>query len=143
MSEFAWPIRVYWEDTDAGQIVYHARYLHFMERARSEWLRHIGIEQDQVRAQQNLVFVVTESHLKWIKPARYNDELNVTVENVKIGRASLQFEQRVCRQNQDGEELLVTASVRAAAVADGGLKPMRIPQSIYEKFVAGAKALAE
>lgn len=142
MAAFTWPIRVYWEDTDAGQIVYHARYLHFMERARSEWLRHIGIEQDQVRQEQGIVFVVTESHLNWLKPARYNDELVVSVQNVRIGKASLNFEQTVWRGEPAAQEVLVTATVRAAAVQDGGLKPARIPKSIYEKFVAGAQALA-
>lgn len=140
-NAFNWPIRVYWEDTDAGQIVYHARYLHFMERARSEWLRHIGIEQDQLRQQQNLVFVVTQSQINWLKPARYDDELSVSVENVSIGRASLKFEQKIWRSMSDEPELLVTASVRAAAVNAENMTPERIPQAVHQQFVAGAEAL--
>lgn len=139
---FAWPVRVYWEDTDAGQIVYHARYLHFMERARSEWLRHIGIEQDIVREQDGVVFVVTESLLNWIKPARYNDQLLVSVENVEIGRASLKFEQRVWLQGDDPNATLVKSTVRAAAVDDSTMKPTRMPRVVYEQFVKGAEQLS-
>lgn len=140
---FSWPIRVYYEDTDAGQIVYHARYLHFMERARTEWLRHIGIEQDVVRQRHGIVFVVIESHLNWHKPARYNDELEVSVEKVKVGRASLSFEQRIWRKGDADEKNLVTATVRAAAVKDGGLAPARMPRDIHQQFVLGGQALAE
>lgn len=141
MSAFAWPIRVYWEDTDAGQIVYHARYLHFMERARSEWLRAIGIEQDQLRAERGMVFVVNESKLRWRLPARYNDELLVSVENVTIGRASLQFEQRIWRAADESKTVLVESTVKAAAVSDGTFKPCRIPVDVYQKFQQGAAAL--
>lgn len=138
---FTWPIRVYWEDTDAGQIVYHARYLHFMERARSEWLRSIGIEQDQVRSTENVVFVVTESQLKWLKPARYNDELLVSVENVRVGKASLSFEQRIWRAEDGPERLLVSGDVRAAAVNQENMKPVRIPAEVQQKFIQGAAAI--
>lgn len=140
---FSWPIRVYYEDTDAGQIVYHARYLHFMERARTEWLRHIGIEQGVVRQQHGIVFVVIESHLNWHKPARYNDELEVSVENVTVGRASLSFEQRIWRKGDEAKKALVTATVRAAAIKDGGLAPTRMPLDIHQQFVLGSQALAE
>lgn len=139
---FVWPVRVYYEDTDAGQIVYHARYLHFMERARTEWLRHIGIEQDEVRQQHGIVFVVTESHLHWVKPARFNDELCVSVEHVKVGKASLKFEQRVWLASDKNENVLVKATVRAAAVKDGELTPSRIPADIHPKFVTGSQTLA-
>jgi acyl-CoA thioester hydrolase len=138
---FTWPIRVYWEDTDAGQIVYHARYLHFMERARSEWLRSIGIEQDQVRDNSGVVFVVTASQLNWIKPARYNDELLVSVENVQIGKASLSFEQRIWRAGETPEAVLLSGNVRAAAVDAVSLKPVRIPAEVQQKFIQGAAAL--
>lgn len=139
---FTWPIRVYWEDTDAGQVVYHARYLHFMERARSEWLRHIGIEQDQVQQQHGVVFVVIESQLKWHAPARYNDQLWVSVEAVKVGRASLSFQQRIWRQQENPEKPLLSATVKAAAVASGGGKAARIPMPVYSQFVQGAAQMA-
>lgn len=135
---FVWPVRVYYEDTDAGQVVYHARYLHFMERARTEWLRAIGIEQDQVREDHQVIFVVTETQLKWLKPARFNDLLWVSVENVRVGKASLSFEQRVWRQSESPKDTLVSATVKAAAVQAKSLKATRIPSQAYEKFVNGS-----
>lgn len=135
---FVWPLRVYYEDTDAGQVVYHARYLHFMERARTEWLRAIGIEQDQVREAHQVIFVVIESQLKWLKPAKFNDLLVVSVENVRVGKASLSFEQRVWRQGDAPSETLVSATVKAAAVRADSLKAVRIPSDAHKKFVTGS-----
>lgn len=136
---FVWPVRVYYEDTDAGQVVYHARYLHFMERARTEWLRAIGIEQDQVRDAHQVIFVVTETQLKWLKPAKFNDLLWVSVENVQVRKASLSFEQRVWRQSDSAtDDVLVSATVKAAAVQAESLKAVRIPSEAYEKFVNGS-----
>lgn len=138
---FRWPVRVYYEDTDAGQVVYHARYLHFMERARTEWLRAIGIEQDVIRERHRVVFVVIESQLKWLKPARFNDQLWVSVENVKVGKASLSFEQRIWRQTEQVTQPLVTATVRAAAVHEGSFKAARIPPEAHQKFIMGSSAM--
>lgn len=138
---FVWPVRVYYEDTDAGQVVYHARYLHFMERARTEWLRAIGIEQNQIRQAHQVVFVVVDSQLKWHKPARFNDQLWVSVENVSVGKASLLFEQRVWRAGEAPEQALVTATVRAAAVRDGSFKAARIPPEAYQKFITGSSIM--
>lgn len=133
MSDFVWPIRVYYEDTDAGGIVYYANYLKFLERARTEWLRSLGIEQDSWLAAR-VGFVVRQVQLELMQPARFNDELLVSVEVLKLGRASVQFQQRVTQQ-QRGAELCV-AQVKAACVdlgqADSGLRAVAMPAAIYE-----------
>ncbi|CAI8154273.1 MAG: Acyl-CoA thioesterase YbgC [Pseudidiomarina mangrovi] len=133
MSDFVWPIRVYYEDTDAGGIVYYANYLKFLERARTEWLRSLGIEQDSWLAAR-VGFVVRQVQLDLLQPARFNDELLVSVEVLKLGRASVQFQQRVTHQ-QHGAELCV-AQVKAACVdlgqADSGLRAVAMPAAIYE-----------
>ncbi|WP_205701934.1 tol-pal system-associated acyl-CoA thioesterase [Pseudidiomarina mangrovi] len=133
MSDFVWPVRVYYEDTDAGGIVYYANYLKFLERARTEWLRSLGIEQDSWLAAR-VGFVVRQVQLDLLQPARFNDELLVSVEVLKLGRASVQFQQRVTHQ-QHGAELCV-AQVKAACVdlgqADSGLRAVAMPAAIYE-----------
>ena len=106
-SGIAWPVRVYWEDTDAGGIVYHAAYLAFMERARSEWLRAAGIDQRALRATERLQFAVVEMRIEWRKPALHDDLLSVTADIAERGRASFSFAQNVFR----GDELLVAASL--------------------------------
>lgn len=133
MSGYVWPIRVYYEDTDAGGIVYYANYLKFLERARTEWLRSLGIEQDSWLAAR-VGFVVRQVQLELLQPARFNDELLVSVEVLKLGRASLQFQQTV-RHKHSGAEFCV-AQVKAACVdlghADSGLRAVPIPAAIYE-----------
>ena len=122
---FEWPVRVYWEDTDAGGIVYHAAYLAFLERARSEWLRALGIDQGALRSTERLQFTVVEMTLRWLRPARYDDLLTVTASVAERGRASIDFVQTVRR----GAETLVEATVRVAAVDAGSLRPRRLPAS--------------
>ncbi len=126
MSRFEWPVRVYWEDTDAGGIVYHSNYLAFMERARSEWLRALGIDQGRLQATERVQFAVVDMDVKWKRPARYDDLLTVTAEVVEKGGATFRFAQSVLR----GGETLVEASVRVAAVKSDTMKPCRIPAAV-------------
>ena len=120
---FRWPVRVYWEDTDAGGVVYHARYLAFMERARSEWLRAGGIHQDALREHEDLVFVVRAMDLDFRAPARLDDQLRVSVRLLESRGASFVVIQRIER----GEALLVEARVRIAALRASDFRPRPIP----------------
>ncbi|MCQ4164445.1 tol-pal system-associated acyl-CoA thioesterase [Tahibacter harae] len=126
---FRWPARVYWEDTDAGGVVYHASYLRFLERARTEYLRHLGIEQEALRKDNNAVFVVRDIAIGFLKPARLDDLLDVTVALVGRRPASLMFQQQILRKS-DGL-LLVEASVRAACVDAAGFRPRPIPDGLF------------
>jgi|SRR5690554_621916 len=129
---FTWPVRVYYEDTDAGGIVYYANYLKFLERARTEWLRSLGIEQDTWLAHR-LGFVVRQVQMDLLAPARFNDELTVTVVVEKLGRASVVFSQQVLR---DGETILCQAQIKAACVnlgqAGEAVKAVAMPDEIFE-----------
>ncbi|QWP78698.1 tol-pal system-associated acyl-CoA thioesterase [Lysobacter sp. K5869] len=129
---FSWPTRVYWEDTDAGGLVYHAQYLAFMERARSEWVRALGYGQDGLRLEHGLLFVVAGMQIGFLKPGRLDDELRVTVELVRCRRASLIFVQRVMR----GEERLIDAEVKIASVDAQQLRPCPIPPALYAQLLA-------
>ncbi|MDY0954717.1 tol-pal system-associated acyl-CoA thioesterase [Stenotrophomonas rhizophila] len=116
---FSWPTRIYWEDTDAGGVVYHARYVAFMERARTEWMRALGFGQERTRTDHGLVFAVRAMTMDFLKPARLDDALEVTATLVQCKRASMVFDQRVCR----GDETLLTAQVRIAALDASTFKP--------------------
>jgi len=116
---FSWPTRIYWEDTDAGGVVYHARYVAFMERARTEWMRALGFGQERTRTDHGLVFAVRAMTMDFLKPARLDDALAVTATLVQCKRASMVFDQRVCR----GVETLLTAQVRIAALDASTFKP--------------------
>src|SRR5215475_397221 len=94
-SIFIWPIRVYWEDTDAGGVVYHASYLRFLERARTEWLRARGVDQQRVRDEDGVVFVVCDMAIEFLLPARLDDELDVSLETAETRSASMTFSQRI------------------------------------------------
>ena len=126
---FTWPIRVYWEDTDAGGVVYHASYLRFLERARTEWLRAQGVEQQQVRERFGVLFVVRDMTLEFLLAARLDDELDVSVESGERRSASMLFSQRIFRRS-DGSELM-TASVRAACIDAATFRPRRIPSQLF------------
>ena len=126
---FSWPIRVYWEDTDAGGIVYYANYLKFFERARTEWLRARGIHQQALRETTGGMFVVSQAQLNYLKSARLDDELLVTTALTEAGRASMSITQQALRQCSSGSELLCEAAIRASWVNAAG-KPARIPQII-------------
>ena len=122
---FSWPVRVYWEDTDAGGVVYHASYLRFIERARTEWLRHRGVEQQKLRDEHGILFVVSEIDLRFRAPARLDEELLATIDSFTRRSASMAFAQCILRPT-DGARL-VEARVRAACVDAATFKPTRIP----------------
>jgi acyl-CoA thioester hydrolase len=125
---FSWPVRVYWEDTDAGGVVYHASYLRFLERARTEWLRALGVGQSEVRDRENVVFVLRDLSITFAKPARLDDELRVTIEAVERRSASMTFSQCILRSVQD---VLVRAQVRVACVSADRFQPRRIPANLF------------
>ena len=125
---FSWPVRVYWEDTDAGGVVYYANYLRFMERARSEWLRAFGFEQDRLRDEAGVVFVVRRVEIDYRSPARFNDALDVTVHLHAAGRASLSVKQELLR----GSGCLAEAVVTLACVGAANFKPVKMPATILQ-----------
>ena len=132
-SAFIWPVRVYYEDTDAGGVVYHANYLKFMERARSEWLRVIGYDQDFLIREQALVFAVRSVALEYRKPARFNDLLHVRSSIQRLGRASLNFSHTIVRTRNDRiSELLTTGSVKLASLDANTFKPKPIPNQFIQ-----------
>ena len=124
---FSWPTRVYWEDTDAGGVVYHARYVAFLERARTEWVRALGHGQESLRNELGLVFAVRGMQIDFRKPARLDDALEVTASLVTCRRASLVFAQRIERDGQ----LLLDAQVRIAALDASSFRPRAIPDALY------------
>ena len=125
---FRHPVRIYWEDTDAGGIVFYGNYLKFMERARSEWLSALGLSQERLRGAGQGMFVVGETQLRYLKPARLDDLLTVTVRLVELGRATIAFRQEVWR----GDTLLTQGRVRIGWVSpfEDHFKPARIPAQI-------------
>ncbi|RZA21360.1 MAG: tol-pal system-associated acyl-CoA thioesterase [Lysobacteraceae bacterium] len=129
-ESFRWPVRVYWEDTDAGGVVYHARYLAFMERARSEWMRARGWGQELLRARDDLVFVVRAMEIDFRAPARLDDQLEVSVALVECRGASFVIDQQLLR---DGA-LLVGAKVRIAALAASAFRPRPIPEPLQSEL---------
>ena len=129
---FSWPTRVYWEDTDAGGVVYHAQYLAFLERARTEWLRARGKGQELMRTEHDLVFAVRAMRIEFRQPARLDDALDVTVALRQCRRASLVIAQAVRR---DGA-LLLEAEVRVAALNASDFRPRAIPEPLYEELNA-------
>lgn len=135
MENFSWPVRVYYEDTDSGGVVYYANYLRFMERARTEWLRHLGVEQDQVRDEHGVIFAVRSIALDYLKPARFNDALQVTVELREMGRASITFSQRVLKQTEGSTIELCRGEVKIACIDVEMLRPKPIPESIKTEIM--------
>jgi acyl-CoA thioester hydrolase len=120
---FSFPIRVYWEDTDAGGVVYHASYVRFLERARTEWLRAMGHGQQALREREDLLLVIRDMTIEFHKPARLDDELLVSVQLGERRRASFIIAQTISR----GDDLLVNASVRAAAIHASSFRPRPLP----------------
>ena len=123
-------VRIYWEDTDAGGIVFYANYLKFFERARTEWLRHLGVEQQALRQATGGMFVVSETQVKYHRPAQLDDLLRVTARMGEAGRASLVIEQQAWRNTT----LLCEGSIRIGWVDAASLKPARIPSSVLERL---------
>jgi len=131
---FDWPLRVYYEDTDTGGVVYYANYLKFMERARTEYLRYLGFEQDKMIKQQNIIFAVRSVQLDYNSPARFNDELTVTANLIELKKASMLFEQTIFLSHQP-DNILCQGQIRIACLQADTFKPRAIPKSIME--VAG------
>lgn len=135
---FEFPIRVYWEDTDASGRVFHVNYLKFFERARTEWLRSLGIAQQNLREQTGGIFVVTSAQLEYLRPARLDDQLSVTATLKSAGRASLVIEQQALLVNTDNQALepalLCTGSIRIGWVDGKTMRPTRIPNHILEQL---------
>ncbi len=129
---FAFPVRIYWEDTDAGGIVFYANYLKFFERARTEWLRSLGLVQSQLREETGGIFIVSETSLRYLQPARLDDELIVTAQLQEAGRASLIIAQQA--RNRTSGALLCEASIRIGWVDAQTLRPARIPHLLSEKL---------
>lgn len=127
---FQLPVRIYWEDTDAGGIVFYANYLKFFERARTEWLRSLGINQRDLRERTGGMFVVSETSVRYLQPARLDDELLVTAELQEAGRASMVIAQRALLQPAGA--VLATGSIRIGWVEAATLRPARIPANILE-----------
>jgi len=128
---FEHPVRVYWEDTDAGGIVFYANYLKFFERARTEWLRALGIGQQTLREETGGMFVVSETHVKYFQSAKLDDLLRITAQLQTSGRASLTIAQQVWREDQ----LLCEGTIRIGWVHVQDLKPARIPSSVLERLL--------
>ena len=142
LREFSWPIRVYYEDTDSGGVVYYANYLKYMERARTELLRSIGFQQDQLIQEQGIVFAVRNANIEYRKPARFNDELNVITSISALGKASISFKQSVYRHMAEGYPaddikaacLLSDAVIKIACLNAKKFTPQSIPAPIIKKI---------
>jgi acyl-CoA thioester hydrolase len=133
MSErvFHWPVRVYWEDTDAGGIVFYANYLKFFERARTEWLRHLGVNQHALRESTGGMFVVSTSQLNYLRPARLDDMLSVSAEITQVSRASMTITQAAQRMDEaTGQVTLCVGTIGIAWVNAQTLRPERIPPHV-------------
>ncbi len=127
---FEHPVRVYWEDTDAGGVVFYANYLKFFERARTEWLRSLGVQQQALREATGAIFIVSQTQLQYLAPARLDDELRITVQPLQLGRASMQLAQEAwC-----GSQLLATSEIRIGCVDEASFKPRRIPTAITSRM---------
>ena len=135
---FQWPVRVYWEDTDAGGIVFYANYLKFFERSRTEWLRSLGIEQQRMKDSTGGMFVVTETSIRYLRPARLDDELMVTASLIETGRASMIIKQQALLKTEQKDllsaTLLCEGTIRIGWVHGASLQPKRIPACILDSL---------
>lgn len=130
-SGFRWPVRVYYEDTDAGGVVYHASYLRFFERARTEFIRSLGFEQDDLRCRYGILFAVRSMQIEYVKAARFNDALWVSAEVEQLKSASLTFKQLTTRQDN---ELLCEARVRVVCLVAESFRPTAIPDFLLQRL---------
>lgn len=145
VADFSWPVRVYYEDTDNGGVVYYANYLKFMERARTEWLRARGVEQDILAENEGVIFAVRSAQLDYLKPAKFNQLLSVSVKVAEAGKASLVFDQAVVltedlitNDGDDGEDrgvLLCKGRIKIACLDANSLKPRAIPAPIRQEIL--------
>ena len=136
MKKFSWPVRVYYEDTDAGGVVYYANYLKFMERARTEWLRSFGFEQDALRDRYNVIFAVRSVDIHYKKPALFNDRLDVSIESAQLKTASIAMQQYIYKKCSNKGELIAHASVNIVCLHSEQFSPHRIPQPVYKELKA-------
>jgi acyl-CoA thioester hydrolase len=127
---FEYPVTIFWEDTDAGGVVYYANYLKFLERCRTQWLKALGVDQLRLRAQRSLQFVVVNVSVDFLRPAILNDEVIVTAELGKLTGATIEFRQAIWR----GDEKLINAHVRVACLDSGSLKPRPIPKDLFTEW---------
>ncbi|MGZ4958076.1 MAG: tol-pal system-associated acyl-CoA thioesterase [Methylomonas sp.] len=130
MKEFSWPVRVYYEDTDAGGVVFYANYLKFFERARTEMLRSFGFEQDRLMAEDNVIFVVRSVSVDYLKPARFNEQIDVSARIIENKKTSLTFEQSITRR----QDVLCNGKIRIACLDAQTMKPKVIPNAILEQL---------
>jgi acyl-CoA thioester hydrolase len=135
MKEFLWPVRVYYEDTDSGGVVYYANYLKYMERGRTEWLRSLGFEQDELRAKEGVLFAVRKVEVDFKSPARFNDKLHVSARIVSRGKASLIFQQEIIL-DADGS-VLCSGIVKIACIAAESFRPTPIPNALLSVITDG------
>lgn len=139
MKEFLWPVRIYYEDTDSGGVVYYANYLKYMERARTEWLRSLGFEQDVLHQDQGIIFAVHSINIEYKNPARFNDLLQVGAKLIERGGASLTFQQDIfcekklhekknCKSKNKPSQLLCSGQIRIACLDSEKMRPRPIPE---------------
>ena len=131
LSVFEWPVRVYYEDTDAGGVVYYANYLKYLERARTEWLRHLGYEQDALMRKSGILFAVRRVEIDYLSPARLDDSLIVQAEIAVASKASLTFAHRILRAP---DTVLCRAMVKVACLDSERFRPTAIPAQLRESF---------
>lgn len=132
MSAFEWPVRVYWEDTDAGGVVYHTGYIRFFERGRTEWLRKLGFSQAHMAEQTGVLFSVVDLTTRFISPARLDDELAVHTRIAEMGGATVTFDQTIVRQG-DGARI-AAGRVKVACLDAKSFRPRRLPQLLRQEF---------
>ncbi len=125
-------MRVYYEDTDAAGIVYHASYLKYLERARTEWLRHVGFSQERLRKAHGVAFALASAEIRWLRPGRLDDELEVSVAVRGCGKVRIDFEQQIMRVPD--RELLMTAVMRVGCIDIESMRPRRMPAAITAGF---------
>ena len=129
---FDFPQRVYFEDTDAGGVVYHAQYVKFLERARTEWLRYLGFTNSELVRKYKMLFIVSEIAVEFVKPAKLDDSINISVGIETLGRVRVTFHQEIRR----GDDILVKAKVSVATVSAESFKPIEIPADVKKKMEA-------
>jgi acyl-CoA thioester hydrolase len=132
--DFTWTIRVYYEDTDAGGVVFYANYIKFFERARTEWLRSAGVSQQNLKHENGVMFVVKNTAVDYHAPARLDDELKLTVVVERLGSASVQFVQEAWRYTSEQPELLATGRIKIGCVDAAGFRPSAIPDDVLQKI---------
>ena len=142
-TEFNWPVRVYYEDTDNGGVVYYANYLKFMERSRTEWLRAKGLEQDKLASESGVIFAVRSAQVDYLKPARFNQLLSVSAEVVETGKASITFKQEVILTTNQSErmargEVLCRGEIKIACLDAQSFKPCAIPALVRKEILSGS-----